>query len=437
MEVLVPGSMVREYSVTSNIVSSVCQRHSDLLTPPDEREPQPKVIDFSKCHYRVDPSPDVADDQSRLPPIGPRRSSSEAQLECVVSPLASPMERRYGPSLGQRARQRREHSYGAPRTGNLASEDPSSPSRRSSLKPPRRPPTEASTPSVVSSAGFESPQCSRPSSTCDLSQIRKFGWICGKSIGSGSYGYVFKAMEKQTGRIFAVKKAKVDENDKKYADRLQEELLICKDLRHPNIVACLGFDRTDSDLFIYLEYVPGGSMSSLLAEFGPLDNSLLRSTTSGLLEGLHYLHSRSPPVVHRDIKGANILVDLNFKVKLADFGCSKRNDLTKSFTTIGSIPWMAPEVILQQQGHGRKADVWSFGCVIIEMATAEKPWGKDAFENYMFALRRIAMTDSLPPIPDTLDEIGKDLVSLCIQRDPEVRPSVEDLLGHPFLMLQL
>jgi mitogen-activated protein kinase kinase kinase len=61
--------------------------------------------------------------------------------------------------------------------------------------------------------------------------------------------------------------------------------------------------------------------------------------------------------VHRDIKGANVLVDLNFCVRLADFGCSKRDDMTASYTTVGSIPWMAPEVIQREGGHGRKADI--------------------------------------------------------------------------------
>merc|ERR1712137_1117989 len=110
------------------------------------------------------------------------------------------------------------------------------------------------------------------------------------------------------------------------------------------------------------EYVAGGSMASMLREFGALPTNLLRDATSGLVEGLNYLHSQNPPVIHRDIKGANILVDLDFCVKLSDFGCSKRNNVTKSFTTTGSIPWMAPEVIQQQDGFGRKADIWSLGC---------------------------------------------------------------------------
>ncbi|CAJ1418715.1 unnamed protein product [Effrenium voratum] len=232
-----------------------------------------------------------------------------------------------------------------------------------------------------------------------------FGWIRGAAIGAGAHACVFKALEKQTGRIFAVKQSPLEaEADEKLRERLQEELRICKDLRHPNIVACLGFECTKDSFYIQLEYVPGGSMSKLLKEFGPLEGRLLKQCSEGVLEGLSYLHTQNPPVVHRDIKGANILVDLNFNVKLSDFGCSKKEDLTKSFTTIGSIPWMAPEVILQREGHGRKADLWSLGCAVLEMATAEKPWGNDAFDNVMFALKHISMTDAIPPIPDSLGE---------------------------------
>jgi len=236
--------------------------------------------------------------------------------------------------------------------------------------------------------------------------------------------------------IFAVKKALIEEKDqdgRRYRDTLKQELETYKVLRHPHIVGFLGSDYIDSHLYIYLEYVSGGSLASFLREFGSIDGTLLQKGTCGLAEGLRYLHSRSPPIVHRDVKAANVLVGFKFHLKLADFGCSKRAMDTKSFTAVGSIPWMAPEVIQQQDGFGRKADVWSLGCTVIEMATAEKPWGAKTFDNMMFALKHIGLSDATPPIPEGLPPYGYDFVSSCVQREARDRPTAAELLRHEFL----
>merc|ERR1712125_93608 len=119
--------------------------------------------------------------------------------------------------------------------------------------------------------------------------------------------------------------------------------------------------------------MPGGSLAQVLSTFGPLEEGLIAVYTRDLLDGLEYLHSRKPPVLHRDIKGANVLVGLDCQVKLSDFGCSKAAMQTMAQTFKGSIPWMAPEVI-NGTAYGRMADIWSFGCVVIEMAKAGSPW---------------------------------------------------------------
>jgi serine/threonine protein kinase len=261
-------------------------------------------------------------------------------------------------------------------------------------------------------------------------------WRRGTQIGRGSFGVVYKAMDNITGLLFAVKEANVDttiSEDRKYVERLEVEVGICKDLRHPNIVSYLGHQYVGGSLYIYMEYVSGGSMAHVLSEFGPLKPAQMEIAARGLTEGLDYLHSRNPPVIHRDIKGANILVGQDFCVKLADFGCSKRSLDTKSFTTIGSVPWMAPEVIQQRDGYGRKADLWSLGCTLIEMATAEPPWGKSTFNNFMFALSHIALSGELPPIPAELSDTCRDFISRCVQRAADDRPTAEELLTHEFI----
>ncbi|CAE8732328.1 unnamed protein product, partial [Polarella glacialis] len=168
-------------------------------------------------------------------------------------------------------------------------------------------------------------------------------WVKGPLIGRGSLGRVFKAADQQTGRILAVKEIPIntmDQRDEQFKQQLENEVSIMKDLRHPHIVAYLGHDYLDQCLYMYLEHMPGGTITQALHEFGPFEESLTAKYSRQILEGLDYLHTRDPPVIHRDIKGSNILIGDGSVVKLADFGCSKRTDETLTHTMRGSIPWM-------------------------------------------------------------------------------------------------
>lgn len=259
-------------------------------------------------------------------------------------------------------------------------------------------------------------------------------WVRGEVLGRGSLGCVFKALDQRTGQIFAVKEVWIDkkvDDDVKFKTALENELGIYKELTHPHIVSYLGHDYIDNALYIYLEYMPGGSIAEVLSQYGPLDESLIATYAHELLEGLEYLHTREPMVLHRDIKGANILVGLDCKVKLADFGCSKRTADTMSQSLRGSVPWMAPEVI-NQSGHGRRSDIWSLGCVVIEMATARHPWGN--FDNPMAAMIRIGLSDCTPPIPDNISQACKGFIRQCTQRDKNLRPLAATLLQHEFVL---
>jgi len=255
------------------------------------------------------------------------------------------------------------------------------------------------------------------------------GWRRGEQIGSGSFGSVFKAQDKATGKVFAVKISELEnQGGESVSESFQRELAVNKRLRHKNIVSYLGHEQIDRRVYIYLEYVAGGSLREMLKEFGPLDDSLIPQASRGMLEGLNYLHCHDPPVVHRDLKGSNVMVDLNFCFKLADFGCAKCDLNTQSFKTYGSVPWMAPEVV--QGGHGRKADIWSFGCVFIEMITADDPWGKGAFKNIMHAMMVIGRSDRIPHIPDALSEPSRDFLCQLLLRNPQDRPSAAEMLEH-------
>lgn len=263
-------------------------------------------------------------------------------------------------------------------------------------------------------------------------------WVRGDNLGSGSLGVVVQALDQSNGQLFAVKEVKIDTNDAadlKFKEALENEIEICSKLKHPSIVTYLGHDYIDERLYIYMEYMVGGSMATVLQQFGAFEESLTARYTKDLLNGLVYLHTQEPPVLHRDIKSANVLMGYSASgaelcAKLADFGCSKRIEETLCHTLKGSIPWMAPEVV-RNDGYGRMADIWSFGCVVLEMLTARSPWPK--FDNPMAAMYRIGMSSETPPVPDTFSDDCRNFIQICLRRDPEERAPAVQLLAYRFV----
>ena len=155
---------------------------------------------------------------------------------------------------------------------------------------------------------------------------------------------------------------------------------------------------------------------------------------SQALEGLVYLHSKR--IIHRDLKGANLLLDTDGSLKLSDFGSSKKYmSQTESglVTTIkGSLAWTAPEVLLKA-GYGRRSDVWSLGCTVLEMLTGVPPW--KGCDDYIALLVKLAKSQELPEIPETLSPAARDFILQCLQRSYRQRPTAKELLAHDFLKL--
>eukprot|EP00656_Telonema_subtile_P004160 TRINITY_DN1188_c0_g1_i4.p1 TRINITY_DN1188_c0_g1~~TRINITY_DN1188_c0_g1_i4.p1 ORF type:complete len:291 (-),score=60.56 TRINITY_DN1188_c0_g1_i4:399-1271(-) len=217
-------------------------------------------------------------------------------------------------------------------------------------------------------------------------------WITGNVIGAGSYGTVCLGLVPTSGKLIAVKQLDYIEHsaaDTERVSSIQMETAILSKLRHRNICGYIGSkstpgaDESSMILNILLEYVPGGSIASLIAQFGQLEEPTVKVYTEQILHGLNYLHTHR--VTHRDIKGANILVTCDGVIKLTDFGHSKMDDQLNNSQTgslnaatmkleslKGSTFWMAPEVV-KGQGYGRRADIWSLGCTIIEMAAGVLP----------------------------------------------------------------
>jgi len=220
-------------------------------------------------------------------------------------------------------------------------------------------------------------------------------------------------------------------------EALRSESSTLRTLDHPNIVQYLGIQETNKYLSIFLEYIPGGSVGSCLRKYGKFHEDIIKSFTRDILEGLSYLHSVG--VLHRDLKADNILVDPQGRCKISDFGISKKTeDIYKNETNtamMGSIFWMAPEVLTNNhEGYSAKIDIWSLGCVVLEMWAGRRPWNQEDMITVMY---KLGSTRQAPPVPDDVDlgEFAEDFRRKCFAVDAVLRPTAAELCVHPYLTL--
>jgi len=273
---------------------------------------------------------------------------------------------------------------------------------------------------------------------------RTIKWIKGALIGAGSFGKVYLGMDAATGLLMAVKQVDLptgsapnEERKKAMLSALEREIELLKDLHHENIVQYHSSCIDDDHLNIFLEYVPGGSVTSVLRNYGAFEEPLVRNWVRQILLGLNYLHERD--IIHRDIKGANILVDNKGGIKISDFGISKKveDNLLPGHrahrpSLQGSVFWMAPEVV-KQTAYTQKADIWSVGCLVVEMLTGEHPWAQ---LTQMQAIFKIG-SSAKPTIPPDISADAEDFLQRTFELDHEARPSAAELLKHPWIANQV
>ncbi|XP_057456655.1 MAP3K epsilon protein kinase 1-like isoform X1 [Lotus japonicus] len=256
-------------------------------------------------------------------------------------------------------------------------------------------------------------------------------YMLGDEIGKGAYGRVYKGLDLENGDFVAIKQVSLENIAQEDLNIIMQEIDLLKNLNHKNIVKYLGSLKTKSHLHIILEYVENGSLANIIKpnKFGPFPESLVAVYIAQVLEGLVYLHEQG--VIHRDIKGANILTTKEGLAKLADFGVATK--LTEAdintHSVVGTPYWMAPEVI-EMSGVCAASDIWSVGCTVIELLTCVPPYYD---LQPMPALFRIVQ-DEQPPIPDSLSPNITDFLHQCFKKDARQRPDAKTLLSHPWIL---
>ena len=285
--------------------------------------------------------------------------------------------------------------------------------------------------------------------------------ILGELIGSGATSIVHKAVDQRDGSIVAVKEISLRGVTPDGLDRITSELELLSRLEHANIVKYEGAQRVGERLYVLLEYAENGSLARTVhpSRFGAFPERLCAVYAAQVLRGLSYLHGQG--VIHRDIKGANILTTKEGVVKLADFGVATKGSRVgagdglggvsgaerairvglddgagedggavgeSSAEALGTPYWMAPEVIEMRQVT-TAADIWSVGCTIIELLTSNPPYHD---LDPMPALFRI-VRDEHPPLPPGISDALTDFLLLCFKKDPKDRPSAEELINHTWL----
>ncbi|SPP72682.1 mitogen-activated protein kinase kinase kinase kinase 5 isoform X1 [Drosophila guanche] len=258
-----------------------------------------------------------------------------------------------------------------------------------------------------------------------------------QKIGSGTYGDVYKAKRIQSNELAAIKVIKLEPSDD--IQIIQQEIIMMRDCRHPNIIAYYGSYLRRDKLWICMEFCGGGSLQDIYQVTGPLSENQIAYMCRETLKGLEYLHSMGK--MHRDIKGANILLTEYGDVKLADFGVSAQITATinkrKSF--IGTPYWMAPEVaaVERKGGYNQLCDIWACGITAIELAELQPPM----FDLHpMRALFLMSKSGFKPPTLGNKDKWSPtfhNFIKTALTKNPKKRPTAERLLQHPFVQCEM
>ncbi|KAJ9464937.1 Serine/threonine-protein kinase Aurora-3 [Diplonema papillatum] len=268
---------------------------------------------------------------------------------------------------------------------------------------------------------------------CPAAQARAVGladFDLSTKLGQGVAGEVFRARDKQTNAIVAIKRIKVSEVQRLHmGDQVRRELAILRELRHPNINRMLTYFWEGDHIFIVLEYASGGDTYRRLMRHKRFSVETTARLIAQVAEALRYAHSAG--VVHRDIKPENILLDHEGNAKLADFGWGVRDEAGEPRSTFCGTPDYIPPEMVAGEAYGRAVDNWCLGVLAYEFLHGRAPFF-DADDEAR--CRKIAAVDFAHPAASDAPAAAKDFVQRLLRADPRERMSLDEALRHPFIV---
>ncbi|KAL0478082.1 hypothetical protein AKO1_010771 [Acrasis kona] len=260
-----------------------------------------------------------------------------------------------------------------------------------------------------------------------------------EEIGIGSRSTVWKALCKTLNKNVAVKRIDLEQYSIETLEHIRKEVSVLSTVHHPNIVTYLTSFVNDTELWLVMDFLEGGSVADVMRYKYPegLPNEeIIATILKHVLQGLHYFHSTNQ--IHRDIKAGNILVGSDARIQIADFGLSahlvESGDRVKNRNTfVGSFCWAAPEVMKQDTGYDYKADIWSFGITALELAHGVPPYFDGAPMKVMYEVLRSPPPQLIDSEQHKWSKKFREFTEQCLQKDPAKRPNAAQLLKHKFL----